>query len=55
MSLSQFMIIYSANLPEEVTWYLTRTAGGWWRRRTVGDRVTVPVAVFSAVAATVEA
>ena len=30
MSLSQFIIIYSANLPEEVTWYLNRTAGGWW-------------------------
>lgn len=31
MSLSQFLIIYSGNLPEEVTWYLNRTAGGWWR------------------------
>jgi len=27
--LSQFLIIWSANLPEEVPWYLTRTRGGW--------------------------
>jgi hypothetical protein len=31
MSLSQLLIIYAGNLPEEVTWYLNRTAGGWWR------------------------
>jgi hypothetical protein len=30
MSLSQFLIIYSGNLPEEVTWYLNRTGGFWW-------------------------
>lgn len=29
MNLSQFLIIWSGNLPEEVTWYLHRTAGGW--------------------------
>jgi hypothetical protein len=26
---SQFLIIWSGNLPEEITWYLARTRGGW--------------------------
>lgn len=26
---SQFLIIWSGNLPEETTWYLNRTRGGW--------------------------
>jgi len=26
---SQFLIIWSANLPEEIRWYLPRTKGGW--------------------------
>lgn len=26
---SQFLIIWSANLPEEIIWYVHRTAGGW--------------------------
>jgi hypothetical protein len=29
ISLSQFLIIWSGNLPEEVTWYLQRFKGGW--------------------------
>jgi len=29
ISFSQYLIIWSANLPEEVTWYITRTSGGW--------------------------
>jgi hypothetical protein len=29
MAFSQFLIIWSANLPEEVTWYLRRMRGGW--------------------------
>ncbi|NIW37907.1 MAG: hypothetical protein GWN32_15885, partial [Gemmatimonadetes bacterium] len=28
-SFSQFLIIWSGNLPEEVTWYLARTDGGF--------------------------
>jgi len=32
-SFSQFLIIWSGNLPEEITWYKVRLAGGW---RTVG-------------------
>ena len=28
-SFSQFLIIWSANLPEEITWYLHRLRGGW--------------------------
>ncbi len=29
MSFSQFLIIYSGNLTEEIPWYLRRTRGGW--------------------------
>jgi hypothetical protein len=29
LSLSQFLIIWSGNLPEEVPWYVARLAGGW--------------------------
>jgi hypothetical protein len=29
VAFSQFLIIWSANLPEEVPWYLHRTRGGW--------------------------
>ena len=28
-SFSQLLIIWSANLPEEITWYITRLEGGW--------------------------
>jgi hypothetical protein len=30
MNLSQFLIIWAGNLPEEVPWYLRRTENGWW-------------------------
>jgi hypothetical protein len=26
----QFLIIWSGNLPEEISWYARREAGGWW-------------------------
>jgi hypothetical protein len=29
INLSQYLIIWSGNIPEEVTWYLRRTHGGW--------------------------
>jgi hypothetical protein len=29
MCFSQYLIIWSGNLPEEIPWYLQRTAGGW--------------------------
>jgi hypothetical protein len=29
VSLSQFLIIWSGNLPEEITWYQTRTGSAW--------------------------
>ena len=29
ITLSHFMIVWSANLPEEITWYIARTAHGW--------------------------
>lgn len=28
--LSQLLIIWSANNPEEIPWYLVRSTGGWW-------------------------
>ena len=33
VAFSQFLIIWSGNLPEETPWYLNRTAAGWQRRR----------------------
>ena len=27
---SQFLIIWTGNLPDEITWYLPRLTGGWW-------------------------
>ena len=39
LSFSQFLLIWSGNLPEEVTWYLVRSEGAWlW--------VAVALAVF---------
>jgi hypothetical protein len=29
LAFSQFLIIWSGNLPEEISWYLNRTSGGW--------------------------
>jgi Ni/Fe-hydrogenase subunit HybB-like protein len=29
MAFSQYIVIWSGNLPEEITWYLHRTTGGW--------------------------
>lgn len=29
INLSQFLIVWSGNLPEEIPWYLTRAQGGW--------------------------
>lgn len=29
LTFSQFLIIWSANLPEEIPWYIKRLAGGW--------------------------
>jgi hypothetical protein len=29
LAFSQFLIIWSGNLPEEITWYLYRSRGGW--------------------------
>jgi hypothetical protein len=29
LSFSQFLLIWSENLPEEIPWYLNRTRGGW--------------------------
>ncbi len=29
IAFSQYLILWSANLPETITWYITRTQGGW--------------------------
>lgn len=29
MAFSQYLIIWSGNLPEEISWYVNRTVGGW--------------------------
>ena len=40
MAFSQFLLIWSGNLPEEITWYLARSGGGWqW--------IAVALAVFN--------
>ena len=36
-AVSQLLIIWSANLPEEITWYLVRQRGGWlWLSIAIG-------------------
>jgi hypothetical protein len=30
LTFSEFLIIYSGNLPDEIPWYLHRIHGGWW-------------------------
>src|SRR3954467_14654995 len=39
VTFSQFLSIWSGNLPREISWYLHRSAGGW-------PRVTMTVAVI---------
>jgi hypothetical protein len=39
MALSQFLIIWSGNLPDETPWYLARSGGGW-------KAVTIVLVVF---------
>jgi hypothetical protein len=38
LSLSQLLIVWSANIPEEISWYLHRSTGGW---RTIGYSLIV--------------
>jgi hypothetical protein len=36
LAFSQFLVIWSGNLPDETRWYLTRTQGGWeWVERAI--------------------
>jgi hypothetical protein len=39
VTLSQFLIVWSGNLPEEIPWYLARSRGGW-------KAITVVLVVF---------
>lgn len=38
LSLSQLLIVWSANLPEEIGWYLRRSSGGW---KTLGTGLVI--------------
>ena len=48
MSFSQYLIIWSGNLAEEIPWYLRRTRGGWEWRRPGADRLPLLPAVLRA-------
>lgn len=39
MTLSQFLITYSGNIPEFTTWYIARNRGGW-------ENFTIPLVIF---------
>ena len=39
MTLSQFLITYSGNIPEFTTWYIVRNGGGW-------KNFTIPLVIF---------
>ena len=39
MAFSQYLLIWSGNLPEEIPWYITRTQGGW-------EKVAVALILF---------
>ncbi len=41
MSISQVILFYAGNLPEETVWYVRRTAGGWIADGACGRRVRV--------------
>lgn len=46
--LSQWIIIWSGNLPDEISWYLDRTRGGWqhWAALTVLVEFFIPFALL---------
>ena len=48
MSFSQYLIIWSGNLTEEIPWYLRRSQGGWWYIALGSDRVPLLPAVLPA-------
>ena len=52
---SQFLIIWSGNLPEEITWYLARTRGGWQWLAHRARRLPLRPAVRPAAVAPAEA
>lgn len=47
-SLSQWLIIWSGNLPEEISWYLNRTRGGWeyWGFAVILVQFCIPFALL---------
>ncbi|HYG99985.1 MAG TPA: hypothetical protein VD837_12700 [Terriglobales bacterium] len=47
-SLSQWLIIWSGNLPEEISWYLNRTRGGWeyWGSALLVVQFAIPFALL---------
>ena len=56
LTFSQFLIIWSGNLPEEIPWYLERMRGGWGvRRHRARRRALRPAVPAAAVAGPEEA
>jgi hypothetical protein len=47
-ALSQWLIIWSGNLPDEITWYLNRTRGGWnlWGLAIIVFQFVVPFSML---------
>jgi hypothetical protein len=41
LAFSQFLIIWSGNLPEEIPWYLDRIRGGWGCDCFAGFRISL--------------
>ena len=55
LSYSQFLIIWSGNLKEEIPWYMKRAFGGWGSGGRGSDGAAFRAAVLAAVAARREA
>ena len=47
LAFSQFLIIWSGNLPEEIPWYLNRFRGGWGVDRHAGFRLPLADPVYA--------
>ncbi len=52
---SQWLIIWSGNLPEEITWFLRRIHGGWGLRRRISGGLPLRHSLFAAPVAPMEA
>ncbi len=55
LAFSQFLIIWSGNLPEEIPWYLDRFRGGWGVHHHAGLYLSLADSVYAAALARPEA